>query len=178
MLFIQKSKTAAVDSSFNDPLIQDATTTTVLGRGQSIAVLSAEVKKYTHTLLGFSFTYPSSFSISSFGSSDDDVGETILLQADGGKRGLQILITPFDEDVTLTEERIHHDILDIVMSDVSTRTVGVGEKSVQAIMFTSANSSMGKSREAWFVREKRLYQISAPESAESVFMEALDSLRF
>jgi hypothetical protein len=149
-----------------------------LGEGQSVTQLSPGEKRYAHSLIGFSFTYPETLSISSFGSMHEEGGETVLLQGDGGAKGLQILITSFDEDISLAEERIHRDIPDLAMSDVSTRTLGTGDRTAQAVIFTSENSFMGKSKEAWFVREKRLYQISAPESAQEVFVKALDSWEF
>lgn len=147
-------------------------------QGQSVMTLSSGIKKYSHPLLGFSFEYPATFSISSFGSPDDDAGETILLQGSKEEKGLQVLITPFDEDIVLTEGRIHQDIPDLMMSDVSMRTLGTGEKTVRAIVFMSTNSFMGKSREAWFVRNGQLYQLSAPAVAQDVFTKALDSWEF
>lgn len=149
-----------------------------LGAGQSITELSPVTKKYTHALIGFSFTYPSVFTVSSFGSVYDSSGETILLQNDGGKKGLQVLITPFDEDTVLTAVRIHRDIPGMVMSNVSPRTLGAPGRSAQAIVFTSNNSLMGESREAWFVREKRLYQVSAAVDIGDTFMSVLDSWQF
>lgn len=149
-----------------------------LPRGESVTVLALGLKKYTHSLLGFSFEYPAQFSISSFGSAYDDTGETVLLQGGKEEKGLQVLITPFDEDVALTEERIHRDIPDLVMFDVATQTLGNEKKTVQAVVFTSTNSFMGKSVEAWFVRNGQLYQLSAPAAAQDVFTKALDSWEF
>lgn len=149
-----------------------------LGVGQSVTELSSVTKKYTHALIGFSFTYPAVFTVSSFGSVYDSSGETILLQNDGGKKGLQVLVTPFDEDTVLTAVRIHRDIPDMVMSNVSPRILGAPGKSAQAIVFTSNNSLMGESREAWFVREKRLYQVSAPVDVGDTFSSVLDSWQF
>ena len=145
---------------------------------ESASSLTANTKKYIHALLGFSFVYPASLTVSSFGSVYDAAGETILLQSDGGKKGLQILVTTFDEDITLSAARIHHDISDLTMSEVSTRTIGTGEKTAQAVVFTSTNSFMGKSLEAWFVREKRLYQVSAPVEAQGLFNSIIISWEF
>lgn len=175
--YIQQSDNEKIDSSFEN-LLQQESATQALGDGQSVDMVSPTAKKFTHALLGFSFEYPTQFSISSFGSAYDDSGETVLLQGGGGEKGLQVLITPFDEDIVLTEERIHRDIPDLVMSDVSTRILGTGAKTIQTIVFTSTNSLMGKSKEAWFVRDGRLYQISAPYSAQDVLTEALDSWGF
>lgn len=147
-------------------------------QGQLAVSPSSETKKYTHPSLGFSFAYPASFSISAFGSPYDGEGDTILLQSGEEEKGLQVLITSFDEDIPLTEERIHHDIPDLVMSDVGPRILGRGEKTVQAIVFMSTNSFMGKSREAWFVRGGLLYQISVPESTQDVLITVLDSWEF
>lgn len=138
----------------------------------------SDLKHYVHQTTGFSFSYPALFSVSSFGSTSEEGGETILIQSSNEEKGLQVLITPFDEDVALTEARIHDDIPDLTMSDVSTQTLGSRKKTVQAVVFTSTNSLMGKSREAWFVYKGLLYQISAPENAHELFDTAIDSLEF
>lgn len=140
--------------------------------------VSPDTQKYADAVLGFSFAYPATFSASSFGEADDSSGKTILLQSAAGEKGMQVLITPFDEDVALTPERIHEDIPDLAMGEVSTRTLGTGGKTAQAVIFESANSSMGESREAWFVYEKRLYQVSAPLTAQDAFTAVLASWAF
>ncbi len=137
---------------------------------------SSQMKKFTTEGEKISFEFPSSWTNSVFGSVYDESGKTILIQDAEGKRGLQILITQFDEDITLTAERIHHDVPDMQMSDVRTRTLANNGSSVSAVVFTSTNSALGKSHEAWFVFEKRLYQISAPDDAVDVFNVALESM--
>ncbi len=153
-------------------------TSSALGPGQSVTALSPSEKKYTDASTGFSFAYPAGFTISSFGSPYDASGETVLLQEDEGSKGLQVLVTPFDESVVLTAARIHHDLPQLDMADVSTRTVGQGSRTAQAVVFKSANSSIGNSSEAWFLYEKRLYQVSAAADSSVAFSNVLDSWQF
>ncbi|OHA79274.1 MAG: hypothetical protein A2747_02425 [Candidatus Yonathbacteria bacterium RIFCSPHIGHO2_01_FULL_44_41] len=145
---------------------------------QGLQINISDSKKYTDELLGFSFAYPVTYSISSFGSPDDNAGETILIQKEGGEKGIQVLITPFDEDIVLTETRIRSDIPDLAITDVYTQKVGTRENAVQTVVFTSINSLMGKSNEAWFVYKGKLYQMSAPVDVHDVFATMLNSWEF
>ncbi len=159
---------------------------------------NSQEKKYTHQTLGFSFAYPNEFAISTFGVAEDEDGETILLQKSDespnlgaellsrsvsvgsvGENGFQILITPFDEDVALTEARIRKELPGLAILDVNEiLIVGEGKGATQAVVFTSTNSFIGHSREVWFVREKRLYQISAPIDYSVILNQLITSWEF
>lgn len=181
-------------SLFSSPVFPGAlssqTTPSVLGEGQVTSAIAPNKERYTNTLVGFSFLYPKEFTISSFGSPYDETGETVLLQSlEAGlsgrdkERGLQILITPFDEDIILTVERIRKELPSLAV--VNAKEVSFGSAAVSKIdrtawgvIFGSKNSFMGKSHEAWFVFEKRLYQISAPADSEELFNEVVRSWKF
>jgi len=178
MFLLRAPSSAPGGAELGARITSSATTTPALGADQSVTAVSQSEKKYTDTRVGFSFTYPSAFTISSFGSVYDSAGKTILLQSDAGKKGLQVLVTQFDEDTALTDARIHRDLPSLTMSSVTPRQLGSARKRAQAVVFTSTNSAMGESREAWFVYEKRLYQISAPLVAQEAFTAVLDSWQF
>ena len=131
-------------------------------------------KIYEDTDYGFSFFYPENFSVGAF--SDAENTKTILVQNAENTAGIQIFISAFDENITLTPERIKKDVPDIAMSDV--QTVSIGQSSpersdlkagtprsdlVTAVSFKTGNAGADKSREVWFVYKSDLYQISAPQ---------------
>ncbi len=147
-----------------------------LGEGQKVVDASFGLKQYRHTILGFGFDYPKEYSISSFGNFYDSTGETVLLQKADKVQGLQVLVTPFDEDVSLTIKRIKKDLPTISMSEEREIQVGQDEKKVQIVIFRSSNSlSTGKSIEGWFVYNKNLYQVSSPEDSKDLFDKVIST---
>ena len=134
-------------------------------------------KIYEDTDYGFSFFYPENFSVGAF--SDAENTKTILVQNAENTAGIQIFISAFDENITLTPERIKKDVPDIAMSDVKSISVGQEQRSdlgvpalrsdldANAVSFNS-NNSTGQSREVWFVYKSNLYQMSAPIAASGI----------
>lgn len=142
-----------------------------LGEGQVVESAGFDAKKYTHTVLGFSFEYLKGYSISSFGNYFDSNGETILLQKEGGGSGLQVLITPFDEEVSLTVSRIKKDLPKLSVLEPVEFTV---DGKVKAVTFVSNNNlDTGKSFEAWFVYRRNLYQVSSAEESKELFEKVI-----
>ena len=145
--------------------------------GGSIAISNDGGKIYEDTDYGFSFFYPENFSIGAF--ADEEGTKTILVQNAEKNTGVQIFISAFDENITLTPERIKKDVPDIAMSDVKSISVGQEQRSdlgvpalrsdldANAVSFNS-NNSTGQSREVWFVYKSNLYQISAPIAASGI----------
>ena len=146
-----------------------------LGEGQVVTDVSFNDKQYKHTILGFGFTYPKEYSISSFGNFFDSTGETVLLQKADKVQGLQVLITPFDEDIDLTIKRIKKDLP--TLSVLEGKEVQIGSESkVQSVVFSSDNNlTTGKSLEAWFVYRRNLYQISGGEDSKELFDKVISS---
>jgi hypothetical protein len=141
-----------------------------LGEGQLVTDSYFGDKQYKHTILGFGFSYPDEYTISSFGNFFDSVGETILLQKIDKAQGLQILITPFDEDLDLTIKRIKKDLPSLSVLEPREIQIGSDEKKVQMVVFESNNNlSTGKSYEGWFVYRKNLYQISSSVDSKELF---------
>ena len=142
--------------------------------GGSIAISNDGGKIYSDNDYSFSFKYPQDFSVGAF--SDVENTKTILVQNAEKTAGIQIYISSFGEDITLTPQRIKKDVPDIAMSDV--QTVSIGQSSpersdlkagtprsdlVTAVSFKTGNAGADKSREVWFVYKSDLYQISAPQ---------------
>lgn len=141
-----------------------------IGEGQTVKNVGFSNKEYKHSILGFSFEYPKEYSISSFGNYFDSNGETILLQDKENTKGLQILITPFDESIDLTINRIKKDLPKLSVLDGNEQYIGDGSIKVQVVIFKSNNNlTTGKSIEAWFVYRGNLYQISSLESSSELF---------
>jgi hypothetical protein len=150
-----------------------------LGEGQSVKDLTFGGKEYTHIQLGFSFKYPKEYTISSFGNYFDSNGETILLQNEDKSRGLQVLITPFDEDVALSLKRIKKDLPSLSVLEGVETEIGASEKKIAIVTFKSTNNlTIGKSLEAWFVYRNNLYQISSLEASMELFDELIKTWTF
>ncbi len=151
-----------------------------LNEGQTVTEVSSTEKQFKHTILGFSFSYLKDYSISSFGNYFDSAGETILLQKDAGdgktQQGLQVLITPFDEDISLTIARIKKDLPSLHVLEAREQMISNGDVSAQAVVFSSDNNlSTGKSLEAWFIYRKNLYQISSPADSSDLFNKVIST---
>ncbi len=95
--------------------------------GGSIVISNDGGKIYEDTDYGFSFFYPENFSIGAF--ADEEGTKTILVQNAEKTAGIQIFISAFDENITLTPERIKKDVPDIAMSDVKSISVGQEQRS-------------------------------------------------
>lgn len=150
-----------------------------LGEGQTIKDLTFGGKEYTHIQLGFSFKYPKEYTISSFGNFYDSNGETILLQNEDKSRGLQVLITPFDEDTSLTLNRIKKDLPSLSVLEGVETEIGSDGKKVAVVTFKSTNNlSNGKSLEAWFIYRNNLYQVSSLEASKELFDELIKTWIF
>lgn len=137
----------------------------------SATITTATSNQYLDPQYKFSFSKPEGFVITSF---KDEGGYTVLLQ-DKDKNGIQIYISPFDEDIVLTGERIKKDIPDIVMNNIQTISVG----GVQAQAFEGQNSIFGgATHEVWFVHQYALYQIVTKPALESTLQTIITSWKF
>ena len=111
-----------------------------------------EQNNYTHPDHNFSFQYPKTMNAASF---EEGEGETVLLQGQGGALGMQIYISDFDEDITLTAERIKKDLPGTIMNQPKSVSVG----NITGTAFLSTDESLGQTYEVWLVYNKHLYQI-------------------
>jgi hypothetical protein len=118
----------------------------------------------------FSFKYPDAYTAGSFG--DEGEATILLTKKDYPGRGIQIAITPFDEDIAITPERIHKDIPQIAI--IHPQTVTVGNLTHPALLFESHDAS-GDTYEAWFTDIGMLYEITAGKEAKEVITEILST---
>ena len=137
-------------------------------------VVSALGDEYRNETYGFSLTMPEGFKARIMSTSVE--GETILLEDQTGN-GIQIMITPIDEDIpALTVERIKADIPDMQISDEQVVEVG---SSRTGLAFKSDNEAFdGASREVWFVFRGNLYQISTYERLDPLLKAVFQTWQF
>ena len=108
----------------------------------------------------------------------DELGAaTILIESSDRADGIQILVSPFDEDVrALTAERIQQDVSDLMITD--SQTVEIGEN-YTGLAFKSDNEAFdGASREVWFVFRGNLYQISTYDRLDSLLKKIFSTWKF
>lgn len=134
-------------------------------------------KSYRSDAYGFLLRMPEDFSAQEMPHTDDG-GSTIVLQNEKGE-GVQILISPFDEDegsFTLNEERIRADIPDMAITDAQPVEVG---PQYTGLAFRSDNEAFsGASREVWFVFKGNLYQISTYERLDPLLRAIFSTWHF
>jgi hypothetical protein len=132
-------------------------------------------KPYSNSDYRFSFMLPTDFTAQEM-PQDENGARTFLFQNDRGE-GIQIVITPFDEDIaTLTKERIQQDIPDLKITDE--QPVEIGQNHT-GLAFKSDNEAFGgASREVWFVFRGNLYQISTYERLDSLLQAIFGTWQF
>ncbi|KKU75770.1 MAG: hypothetical protein UY02_C0043G0002 [Candidatus Giovannonibacteria bacterium GW2011_GWB1_47_6b] len=124
----------------------------------SSAPIPSLTQTYTDSAQRFSFNYPEGFTITKVPPVEEGGGKTILVESPDKKVGIQILISPYDSDVDITETMIRSDIPNMRVTDPQTVNIGSSRK---GLAFMSDNPAFaGASREVWFVFNTNLYQIS------------------
>ncbi|MBD3282063.1 MAG: hypothetical protein GF387_00400 [Candidatus Portnoybacteria bacterium] len=132
-----------------------------------------ERKLYIDSQYNFSFQYPSSFVINKFQEAENT--STILVQEKETKKSFQIFISYFDEPGPLTKERILKDLPDLKIENPQQRVLKNG---IVALIFFSEESSIGKTREIWFVYKDNLYQISTYKELDQLTAQMLQTWEF
>lgn len=94
-----------------------------------------------------------------------------------GPAGIQITITPLEEDILhLTKERIQTDIPDMQIEEVQPVEIGDGRS---GIAFKSDVPAFGgESREVWFVFDSNLYQISTYARFDALLQTLFTTWKF
>jgi hypothetical protein len=132
-----------------------------------------KVYTYVDREYGFTFQYPSSATVFPYW---DEDGYRVYVPRPETKEGFTLLITPFDEAGRLTRERIHQDLPDLPMEDVS--YVQLPALAEAAITFRSESQDTDEAYELWFIYDRHLYQFNAHGPRRELLDEVLDSLRF
>jgi hypothetical protein len=131
----------------------------------------SEYQVYNNSRYNFSFKYPKGFTVANF--QEGEYGETILVRKE--QISFQIFIGPFDEPDPLTKERILKDVPDMVIDDAQQRILKNG---VPGLIFFSQESSLGRTREVWFVHNGFLYQVSTLAELDKRLAEILGTWKF
>jgi len=136
-------------------------------------IVGALSKEYTSDVYHFSLKTPEEFAIKE---AKQEEGTMITIE-DLHSNGVQVLISPFDEDVkVLTEERIKQDVPDLKISD--TQPIDIGDE-YKGLAFKSDNEAFdGASREVWFVFRGNLYQISTYERLDPLLKSIFATWKF
>jgi hypothetical protein len=143
------------------------------GKKTEEAIMSGELKTYTHPDYGLTFNYPANFKLGKF---PEGEGEVILVQSEDGKQGFQIFISLYQEKNPLSKAIIQQSAPDLKISNDQEIEIGAGK--IQALSFDSAGTSGGDTHEIWFVVEGNLYQISSFPDFGGRMEEIIKSLRF
>ena len=103
-----------------------------------------------------SFRYPEDFKIGELPSGEQQV---IIVQHPQKQIGVQVTITPLDEETKLTKEVINEQLPDYEVKNP--QPVSFGDQK-RGLVFKSNNDAFGgNSREIWFTYKQNLYQITS-----------------
>ncbi len=159
--------------------VSSASTTDQAQQNQPPYAVPALTQSYTNTAYKFTLKMPADFTVSDIPGDPDGTPETIVLQDQSGN-GIQIAISPFDEDTTgsytLTQARILQDVPDLTITDPQPIEVG---DNYTGLAFKSDNEAFGgASREVWFVFRGNLYQISTYERLDDLLKGIFQTWQF
>jgi len=125
---------------------------------------------FVHQSPNFSFAIPEAHTV---GEVPERGGKTVVVQNANTGLGFQLFVTPFDEDIVLTEARIRQDLPSITIQTPQRIPVGATE----GLAFVSTNQTFGTSREVWFVYNGYLYQMSTYLNNETLLLKVLETFR-
>jgi hypothetical protein len=134
------------------------------------------IKPYSNDQFKFSLSMPGNFEARQL--ADDGSGaSTILLESTDRADGVQIIVSPFDEEMSqLTKERIQQDVPDLTITDPQPVEIGANNT---GLAFKSDNEAFdGASREVWFVFRGHLYQISTYDRLDPLLKKIFSTWKF
>lgn len=140
--------------------------------------LGSDYQKYTDSKYKFSVEYPKDWEVKLFPEKDDS--ETIVFKKNGEENGFQIFISPFD-GIILTKEIILQDLPSIVIEKMQPVIINPGvpaESRIEGLIFWSDDPDIGKTREAWFVHNGYLYQVTAYAHLDNLLAGILSTWHF
>ena len=147
-------------------------------------ILGEGYQRFTHPLYGFSVEYPKELDVTAF--EEDDDGETVVFMAREDrsvtledKVGFQIFISPFEEDLPLTLERIREDLPFATIEEPVEVVIGTKtEHTTQALIFWSFDTTIGRTREVWFTNDNYLYEITSFAHMDTLLADILSTWSF
>jgi hypothetical protein len=135
--------------------------------------VSALGKTYENQELRFSLTMPEGFQVREV----KDRGIYTIVLEDTNANGIQVVATPFDEDIReLTPAMINADLPDLEITNPQPVEIGETHK---GLAFLSNNEAYdGSSREVWFVFAGHLYQISTYAHLDNLLQAMFGTWKF
>jgi hypothetical protein len=130
-----------------------------------------EPNRYQNALFGFSLEHPPDIPLAYQIYEGDAL--TVVFQQKLGAAGFQIHVAPYTDE-QISRERFLADI----PSGVVAETEEIQIDSTKALLFTSVNSEIGKTREAWFIYKGRLYQITTYRELDPLLRELIKKWKF
>lgn len=166
---------------------EDKTENEIIGQEKTFDITesdNAENNVYIDSQYKFFFEYPKDFTATKFQEGEGD--DTILVQKQGSKESFQIFISSFDEPGPITKERILQDLPDLIIKNPEQRVLKNG---AVGLIFFSEESSVGETREIWFIYPVRssdsngvyngfLYQISTYKELDILVAKILETWKF
>lgn len=131
-------------------------------------------QSYSDSEFNFSFSYPSGYQVAE-NQDPASGGKAVLIQDQSGD-GIQVLITPDPSDTDITPAEIQIDVPDMTVTNPQPINLGTG---AIGTAFQSNNPSFnGDSREAWFVYEGNLYQVSTYATDDNLLRAIFATWKF
>lgn len=148
-------------------------------------MLGEDYARYTNRQFLFSIEYPKELSVSIV-TEENDAATIVFKEHDTTEKpprekiGFQIFITPFGEEEILTPDRITEDIPSARIENAKSIILNpdaAQEEEIQALLFSSEDSILGKTIEVWFTKNGYLYEVTAPEHMNELLPKILSSWR-
>src|SRR6266511_263228 len=130
------------------------------------------VQRYVDRVRGFFFDYPIELSLTE--TDDGDDSHAIFGDTANGETRLMVVASPYVLDTPLTEEIIRDQVPNITFSIDRMPLPSV----ITAFLGRRAENPLGATRDAFFVHDGIVYQISVVDDFDDDFTEVLTSLRF
>ncbi len=129
---------------------------------------SVNLSEYKNLDLGFSLMLPESYKTSQI---EEGLGSAVLVKGENFE--MQIFVSDYDEQVDLTERIIKENIPDLQMEEVKETKVS----ETQAVNFIT-NENGKKFRQVWMVKNRNIYQVTAPMENDEKVMRILQAWKW
>lgn len=169
----------------NNPVIGKATPVNKEHIDNESLTLGENYARYTSQEFLFSVEYPKELS-ASIVAEEHNAATMVFQEHDTTEKpprekiGFQIFVTPFGEEEILTKERIREDVPSAHIENATSIIINPdvpGEKEIQALLFSSEDTVLGKTIEVWFTKNGYLYEVTAPEHMNELLPKILSSWR-
>lgn len=127
---------------------------------------------YTNNTYHFSLRYPTNFTVNDLVTNEGN--NVIMIEGKGENEQFQILVSAFDENEPLTQERIERDLPDFIIEEPRAITIS----GAPALIFWSEDEVLGKTREVWFTHKEALFQVSAPAVFDQTLSQVMATWSF